>query len=921
MRLCVICHVVYLALISFNTLAGKCPDPIATQVAILSIEESDDAAEQKIPLLLELIRSYDECTTPKDSVYARILHRLGDLYRTTGNFEKGIAFTQQAVKINQHSSAFTSRSFLTNSFYNLGLYNALLSYYDESNEYFDSCIYVGKNYTPKLHIVLMAYEQKCFNLFSMGKYQEAIDAADNGIFAAKQSQNNDYQGILLQQKAQAQLALGMNEEAETNGKLALETLRSSPEIGKEYLASAFATYARIKAVGADPSAAVKYYSQSISLNKELQNLTQCSRDYMDLGYLYDYTLHDSTMATQCYKHALAAMSSNPDPYQLATLHNNIGVMHWRNRNYQKALTHYQEGLNVLPINFNDQRPQKNPSPSMIRYVTNDYFMVTILENKAETFLDIFKSSSDKTYLHHGLATYKIADKAIDQMRRRQFQETSKLFWREKTRKLYEKAVETCYLLQDAESAFFFFEKSRAVLLNDKLNELGANKNLSEEDARKERDLRAAFFTLQQQLQQLPAESPSRDALKDKWYEAQSSFENHIRTLEEKYPRYFQYKYDTTSYAIGDVRQILSENNQTLLEYFTTDTVVYSLSINADTVSFRKQKFKDFREVTDKYLALCSRPSMRKDEHSEFIRLSHSLYQQLFNDLPVSTRRVVVSFDDYFIPFESLISSRQKENSYLVKDYVFLYAYSGSSLLKKNKQRRLNNSILGVAPISYNTSLNLAPLRGAESSLKRIESYFRKSFSLTNETATKETFLKTFPSYPVVHVYSHAMADYGATEPKLYFHDEPVLLRELQMLPEVNTQLIVLSGCRTGVGKTMKGEGVFSLARGFAAAGIPSTITTLWSVDDQMTYNIMEKFYELLQQGESSDEALQKAKLLFLEEQDGENILPYYWASTVVLGNVMQMENSIFTESFLFRAVLAISLVLSVAAFLLRKRSV
>ena len=46
------------------------------------------------------------------------------------------------------------------------------------------------------------------------------------------------------------------------------------------------------------------------------------------------------------------------------------------------------------------------------------------------------------------------------------------FWRDKTRSLYENAIEACYLLNDPEKAFYFFEKSRAVLLNDQLNELG-----------------------------------------------------------------------------------------------------------------------------------------------------------------------------------------------------------------------------------------------------------------------------------------------------------------------------------------------------------------------------------------------------------------------------------------------------------------
>jgi CHAT domain-containing protein len=58
-----------------------------------------------------------------------------------------------------------------------------------------------------------------------------------------------------------------------------------------------------------------------------------------------------------------------------------------------------------------------------------------------------------------------------------------------------------------------------------------------------------------------------------------------------------------------------------------------------------------------------------------------------------------------------------------------------------------------------------------------------------------------------------------------------------------------------VGKVAKGEGVLSLARGFSMAGIPSTITKLWSVEDQTTYSLTELFYTYLNEGLSKDEAL------------------------------------------------------------------
>src|SRR5207245_2376004 len=45
------------------------------------------------------------------------------------------------------------------------------------------------------------------------------------------------------------------------------------------------------------------------------------------------------------------------------------------------------------------------------------------------------------------------------------------------------------------------------------------------------------------------------------------------------------------------------------------------------------------------------------------------------------------------------------------------------------------------------------------------------------------------------------------------------------------ELVVLSGCRTALGKDVRGEGLVGLVRGFMYAGTPRVVATLWSVDD------------------------------------------------------------------------------------------
>jgi len=75
-----------------------------------------------------------------------------------------------------------------------------------------------------------------------------------------------------------------------------------------------------------------------------------------------------------------------------------------------------------------------------------------------------------------------------------------------------------------------------------------------------------------------------------------------------------------------------------------------------------------------------------------------------------------------------------------------------------------------------------------------------------------------------------------------------------------------------------------MARGFIFAGVPSIIMTLWSVEDQSGSILMSKFYQNLEEGLRIDEALQEAKLQYLQEADQLSAHPYLWSSYVSIGS-------------------------------------
>jgi hypothetical protein len=77
---------------------------------------------------------------------------------------------------------------------------------------------------------------------------------------------------------------------------------------------------------------------------------------------------------------------------------------------------------------------------------------------------------------------------------------------------------------------------------------------------------------------------------------------------------------------------------------------------------------------------------------------------------------------------------------------------------------------------------------------------------------------------------------------------------------LDTELVVLSACDTGLGAVLFGEGVFGLRRAFIVAGAKTLVTSLWKVPDLATAFLMDRFYDnLLSRGLDRDLALSQAQ--------------------------------------------------------------
>ena len=94
-----------------------------------------------------------------------------------------------------------------------------------------------------------------------------------------------------------------------------------------------------------------------------------------------------------------------------------------------------------------------------------------------------------------------------------------------------------------------------------------------------------------------------------------------------------------------------------------------------------------------------------------------------------------------------------------------------------------------------------------------------------------------------------------------------------------TNLVTLSGCKSGMSQVAGSDDLVGLMRGFLYAGARSLMVSLWNVDDQATAVLMSKFYNLWKTGKTRTAALAAA----MQDVRKTHPNPFYWAPFLLIG--------------------------------------
>ena len=241
---------------------------------------------------------------------------------------------------------------------------------------------------------------------------------------------------------------------------------------------------------------------------------------------------------------------------------------------------------------------------------------------------------------------------------------------------------------------------------------------------------------------------------------------------------------------------------------------------------------------------------------------------------------------HYLPFHALYDVKNKQ--FLIDRFEISYAPSASALVVcRGKQRHSRKSALILCR-------NDGDLPHVETEGIAVSKVFDRSSLFHGSEATLGQSSCTLPGrggdgvdFDVIHCACHGYFDpeqpflSGIAIPPDKDEDRPTLLMDLLRI-RLESSLVTLSACDTGLSRISNADELVGLSRGFFGAGAAALLLSLWKVADSSTAYLMENFYwHYVTNRQTKGRALQLAMQAVRAKPEYAH--PYYWAPFVVMG--------------------------------------
>jgi CHAT domain-containing protein/Tfp pilus assembly protein PilF len=662
--------------------------------------------------------------------------------------------------------------------------------------------------------------------------------------------------------------------------------------------------------------AEKAFRQSLEIAREVGDGSLETQVLNNIGSIYA-DLHQFYDALNCFKQAASIAEKDDDDSYLGMVYNNIGITYSNLNNYEESSRYYDLALELSST-------YKGGT-----FVWETYLELANLDKKQEDY-------------DGALRNYRNSVASIEHIRTRIKLEDLKASYlgTDKRLEAYQNLIGLLVTLHGTapskgydKEAFNYLERAKARAFLDSLEvaqvdiSTGINPVLANREKEIMRDISRSYNKLL-----VPGLSTEdRDTISSQIKTSEDRLESLKREIRMSSPAYADLKYpEVVTY--DEVRKSLSTPDVAYFAYSVGKEASHAFVItsrglktfNLPARAILQQQVAGYRKAIS-------------DRTNRDFHLGRELFQELVSPgLEPGLKKIVIVPDDILnlLPFETLLTSKEPD-SWLVRDYMVGYTPSLSSLriLMERHQNgprprkdllAIGNPVYGsssgaengntLSPaVLYNfdssSNISLPALKYSGLEIENISHLFRqnKVTVLEKENAT-ERWLKSNPlaDYKIIHFAAHSVIDdKKPTRSAIVLSFRQNLAgngllqtRDIYNL-KLNADLVTLSACQTGLGQFIRGEGIEGLSRAFFYAGSSSVLMSLWSVNDQATYLLMERFYRHLKSSESLMGALRNAKLEMIHSRTLSH--PYYWAGFVISGRT---DTQVFSRSRLLSVFLA-----------------
>lgn len=372
------------------------------------------------------------------------------------------------------------------------------------------------------------------------------------------------------------------------------------------------------------------------------------------------------------------------------------------------------------------------------------------------------------------------------------------------------------------------------------------------------------------------------------------------------------KIDVTSPNINQIKQIAQEQQSTLVEYSivvdekgkNSELLIWVITPTGK-IDFRSVDLTQFPKLGDNLLTFISQGSQEQQinnaltgidtEVSNIPRQNISnkklqdLYQIIIEPiadlLPKTPEEQVI-----FIPHQELLlvpfaALNDANGRYLIESHTIRMNPSIQAL-QLTRQYPLSQHSVKTALVVGNPKMpvNIQSLPATENEAKLIANLL-KTQPLIGEKASENAVINLMKDAQLIHLATHGLFnDFtgsglpGAIALSASNQADGLLTTAEIMNLKLNANLLVLSACNTASGK-ITSDGVLGLSRALITAGVKNLMVTLWSVDDQRTMELMQTFYQELQQNPDYAQALRQAMLQMIKTHPD----PKNWGAFILIG--------------------------------------